>query len=106
MARDRVEESTNKTEVLPALQDDSYTLEAFTPIGVDAADHETTASDLAILNNHLALCSMALPSIRTVAGLCVLSTTVTKLIEARRKVKKLAYGDSNGKRGSAFEVIE
>lgn len=106
MPKDYGPDAAHKTEILPAVTEDAYPLEPFTPIGVNDTDHTTTESDLAILNNHLALCSMALPSIRTVAGLCVLSTTVTKLIEARRKVKKLAYGDSNGKRGSAFEVIE
>lgn len=99
-------EAANKTEVLPALQDDSYTLEPFSPISESDSDAATTQSDLAMLNNHLAMCSMALPSIRTVAGLCVLSTTVTKLIETRRKVKKLAYGDPGSKGGRAFEVLE
>lgn len=106
MPKDYDAQPSNKTEILPAITEESYTLEQFTPVGVNDSDATTTESDLAILNNHLALCSMALPSIRTVAGLCVLSTTVTKLIETRRKVKKLAYGDPGSKGGRAFEVLE
>jgi hypothetical protein len=90
-------------EVLPAVI--TYELEAFEPVTEQDDDKTTTRSDLALLNNHLAYCNFALPAIRTVAGLCMLSNTVTKLIETRRKVKKLEYGKTPGKAGSDYEVI-
>ncbi len=97
----------NEAEVLPAIQDDpqGYALEPFVPVNEQATDQETTASDLAMLNNHLAVCSMSLPHMRTIDGLCKLSITVAKLIETRRKVKKLKYGDT-GKQGPVWEVLE
>lgn len=96
-------------EVLPALKDSlSYELEQFTPIREEDSDRNTTVSDLQLLNNHLSMCNAALPNVRTLAGLCVLSNTVCKLIETRRKVKKLSYGEPTASRSTqrAFEILE
>lgn len=81
-------------------------LRPFLPVDEKSTDSETTTSDLNILNNHLEMCDLALPSVKTVAGLCMLSATVAKLIEVRRKVKKLDYGARNGSVGRTFEVLE
>lgn len=83
-----------------------YELEPFTPVSEEDSDKQTTASDLAILNNHLAMCSGALPHVRTVDSLCSLSSTVCKLIETRRRVKKLQLGDNGSSKGRTFEVLE
>lgn len=84
-----------------------YELEAFIPVSEPADDQETTRSDLAMLNNHLAMCNATLPYVRSLDGLCSLSSTVCKLIETRRRVKKLKLGDNGSKdSGKTFEVLE
>jgi hypothetical protein len=84
-----------------------YELEPFQAVQEDSSDKETTISDLAILNNHLALCTAALPHVHSIQTLCSLSSTVTKLIEVRRGVKKLEYGSpKTAIKGRVFEVIE
>ncbi len=80
-------------------------LRPFVAITESDTDKLTTESDLNILNNHLELCNAALPSVHSIVGLCMLSTTVTKLIETRRKVKKLAYGSSSAS-SKVYEVLE
>lgn len=91
-------------EVLPALAD-SYQVSSFTPVNEADDDKTTTQSDLDMLNNHLAACAAALPKVYTIGSLCMLSATVAKLIEVRRKVKKLPYGNSAGT-SRTFEWIE
>ena len=93
-------------ELLPAKEEINYELEAYQPILEQDNEQATTISDLSILNNHLAMCTAALPNIRTIGSLCMLSATVCKLIETRRKVKKLPFGDGNKGAGRVFEVIE
>ena len=80
-------------------------LRPFVAISESDNDKATTESDLNILNNHLELCNAALPSVHSIVGLCMLSATVTKLIETRRKVKKLALGASSGN-SKVYEVLE
>lgn len=85
----------------------TITLKDFTPVTEQDDDKTTTESDLDILNNRLAMHHAALPHIRTLAGLCMESSTVIKLIDYRRKVKKLAVGKPNEKgSGNTFEVLE
>lgn len=97
----------NPLTVEGALAKSNYELEAFTSIKETDDDRATTVSDLQILNNHLAVCNAILPGVMTIAGLCALSQVVCKLIETRRKVKKLSYGESAGSsKGKIFEVIE
>ena len=91
---------------VPILELSEYSLEPFKPVEESDDDKTTTISDLVVLNNHLAMCSAVLPHVRTVTGLCALSATVCKLIETRRKVKKLAYGNLGDKSGRTFEVLE
>lgn len=83
-----------------------YTLEAFIPISETASDKETTESDLAQLNNHLAIFNGVLPHVRTIQGLVAVSGAVCKLIETRRKVKKLEYGAPVKGSKSPYEVLE
>ena len=100
---DRVPVNSN---FVPIIELSDYELEPFKAVEEPDDDKVTTTSDLGILNNHLAMCSAVLPNVRTVAGLCALSATVCKLIETRRKVKKLAYGNLGDKGGRTFEVLE
>lgn len=84
-----------------------YELEDFSPVREETSDKETTIYDLAVLNNHLAMHSAVLPYVRTIGSLCALSASACKLIETRRKVKKLPFGDPSGKgSGRTFEVLE
>lgn len=99
--------ASDYAEVLPTLDNQiKYELEPFKPINEQDSDKEATVSDLALLNNHLAMCDAALSSVKTISGLCLLSATVCKLIETRRKVKKLSFGNSTPSSGRVFEVIE
>lgn len=97
---------------LPALSESKaptleVELKEFIPVEETDSDTQTTKSDLAQLNNHLAMCNASLPYVRSIDSLCRLSDTVCKLIEVRRKVKKLDYGSNNkGSSGRAFEVID
>lgn len=94
-------------ENLPAISSEQlgYELEAFKPVDEQASDKETTISDLALINNHLAVHNHFLPHVRTIKSLCAMSITVTKLIEMRRKVKKLQVGQPAGKgSGGIWEV--
>ena len=95
-------------EYLPSLVDAStYELEAFIPVTEADSDKDTTVADLAMLNNNLAVLNAALPEIRTIDSLCKIASTTAKLIETRRKVKKLDYGPKNdGSNKRTFEVIE
>jgi len=70
-----------------------YAMREFIAVEEDDTDKQTTIADVAILNNQLALCHAASFKINNLVALCALSNTVIKLIEARRKVKKLQYGD-------------
>lgn len=84
-----------------------YELERFIKIEDHHTDPETTKADLAILNNHLAMCEAVLPHVRTVSGLCALNTSVIRLLESRRKVKKLDYGKtSDDSKRRVFEIVE
>lgn len=98
-----------KGEFIPTLAEElNYELQPFKPVDEAADDEATTEADLSILNNHLAMCDGALPKVRTIAGLCALSATACKLIELRRKVKKLPLGVDATKdpKRRTFEVIE
>lgn len=82
-------------------------IQAFTPVTFEDKDEQTTRSDLDVLNNFLALYHAGLPRIRTFDDLKKSSDGVVKLVEARRKVKQLAYGAVvQGGGGRVFEVIE
>lgn len=98
----------DEAENLPTLYSNSQvTLQPFQAIDEQSTDQQTTISDLAILNNHLAVCEAVIPRANTIAALCMLSATVCKLIETRRKVKKLAFGsNNNSSSGRVFEVVE
>lgn len=109
------EENTESTPIakynpenLPAISRENlgYELEPFKPIDEQASDKETTISDLALINNHLAVHNHFLPHVRTIKSLCAMSITVTKLIEMRRKVKKLQLGQPNGKGGSGIWEVQ
>lgn len=84
----------------------THILEPFTPIDVHATDEETTISDLQVLNNNLVVCAALLPHVRTIPNFCNLAVAVTKLIEMRRKVKKLPFGKEKGENSRGFEVLE
>lgn len=107
---DKLEDSPiGITDNLPITISDSmvYELEEFIPVREETSDKETTTYDLAVLNNHLAMHSAVLPYVRTIASLCALSASACKLIETRRKVKKLPFGDPSGKgSGRTFEILE
>lgn len=93
------------TDHVPAVLD--YELQGFLPVDEAAGDKETTIADLAALNNHMAMCNGVLPYVRSIESLCTLSNTVCKLIETRRKVKKLEFGVVSGKgSGRTFEVLD
>lgn len=93
------------TNQVPTVLD--YNLEEFVPINEESSERETTIADLAALNNHMAVCNGVLPYVRSIESLCTLSNTVCKLIETRRKVKKLEFGAPNGKgSGRTFEVLD
>jgi hypothetical protein len=101
----------SKPDLLPTVSPQDillldYELESFTAITEEDTDKQTTASDLAVLNNHLAMCSAVLPHVRTIDSLCSLSSTVCKLIETRRRVKKLQLGASDTNKGRTFEILE
>ena len=87
---------------------ETYVLEDFIPVTSKMDDRETTESDLNILNNHLGLCHATIPYIKDIQDLCALSHTAAKLIECRRKVKSLPYGEGRDSARSirTFEVIE
>jgi len=84
----------------------THELEPFTPISLHSTDDETTASDLQVLNNNLVVCAALLPHVRTIPNFCALAITVTRLIETRRKVKKLPFGKEKGENSRGFEVLE
>lgn len=96
------------SELITIAQNTAYELEDFIPVQEASDDKKTTESDLALLNNLLAMLNGALPNIRTLDSLIDINAAVNKTIETRRKVKKLQYGASNSKGGpgSTFEVIE
>lgn len=97
------------TTLLPATLEDicNYELEPFTPISEADDDTATTKSDLAQLNNHMAMADAMLPHVRSLDGLCKLSQNVCRLIETRRRVKKLKLGDSSNKEtGKTFEILD
>lgn len=109
--RKEVQEEDSPLSVILSMKDlareSEYELEAFTPVKEDSSDKDTTVSDLALLNNQLALCNAALPHVQSIQTLCSLSTTVQNLIRTRRGVKKLEYGSpKQGNVGRVFEVIE
>lgn len=97
---------------LPALSQQilaktNYSFEAFVSVTEEMSPQEATASDLAVLNNHLAFVHGALPFSRDIDDICKLSLTAVKLIEARRRVKGLPYGAKGEERVlRTFEVIE
>lgn len=82
-----------------------YPLEQFTAVTEEADDKETTISDLQILNNHMAMVNGILPHLRTADMLFKSAQTAIKLVEARRKVKKLEYGKQGTGKGT-FEILE
>lgn len=101
------ETTASISELLPAIVHQQYIKEEFIPVKEEHTDQETTIADLRILNNHLALYEGLLPYLCTVDALCKVSLVVNKLIEMRRKVKKLKMGDySNAVSGRTFEVID
>lgn len=105
---DAEDDAAPASDYLPAIVEDLvYELEPFQPIDSNHSEEETTRSDLAILNNQLAVLSHALPAVRTIQSLCALTNSVCKAIEYRRKVKKLPFGEPTGKgSGKTFEVLE
>ena len=96
------------SELITIAQQTAYELEDFIPVQESSDDKKTTESDLALLNNMLAMLNGALPNIRTLDSLIDINAAVNKTIETRRKVKKLQYGAPNGKGGpgNTFEVVE
>ena len=85
----------------------TYEIEEFIAVRESDDDVKTTTADLVELNAFLAATHAALPMVRTVAGLCMLANTACKLIERRRKVKKLPIGESvNKKGGRVYEIYE
>jgi hypothetical protein len=100
-----------KPDLLPSLPPEQhlemdYVLQDFQPIDEAAQNKETTISDLALLNNSLAMCSAVLPHVKTIDSLVSLNSNICKLIETRRKVKELPFGQSEKKGGRVYEVIE
>lgn len=105
---DEDETEEKETDNLPTLYNPRLiTLQPFKPVTETSDDRETTEADLNHLNNHLAICDAAIPKANTIASLCMLSNAVCKLIEVRRKVKKLGYGEpAKAGSGRVFEVLE
>lgn len=104
-----MEDREPKVEVLPAagIDGENNLMYSFKAISADDDDETTTDSDLGILNNHLAMNQHALKNARSVMSICALANTACKLIETRRKVKKLAYGQGlNSRFSRAIEVLE
>ncbi len=100
-------EDSDADRILPALADEiTYNLKEFIPINEEDSDKDTTESDLNFLNNHLAICDGLLPHIKTLDGLCSLSNTVCKLIEVRRKVKKLEFGSMKISGGKGLVILD
>jgi len=97
---------TNTPEFFSIHTVSNYELEQFTAIDEGHTEKETTVADLQHLNNHLAMCNGVLPQIKTIQSLCMISNTVCKLIETRRKVKKLPFGDPKGGGGQTIEILE
>lgn len=100
---------TDEAELLPLANDEVAPILTtdFHVVSESDTDKITTQADLHLLNNMLGLCHAATFKVATIAGLCALSTTVCKLVETRRKVKKLAFGEpgkSGGKGG--FTCVE
>lgn len=83
----------------------TYLLEPFIPIREEDEDKATTVSDLAVLNNQLAIMDAIIPGIMTLDGMIQISNTMCKLVETRRKVKKLAYGESLVKGGRVIDAL-
>lgn len=106
------DESEDKDTIFNALYPilaervDTYNIEPFIPIDIHDTEERTDVADLAVVNNFLAVCDKSLTYVRTIENLCSLSGTVLKLIEARRKVKKLPYGKEQTKGGRVFEIVE
>lgn len=86
----------------------TYELQPFVAdITADSTHDQTAVADVNQLNNHLATAHALLPEIKTIQGFCALSVTVCKLIETRRKVKKLPFGDNKVIAGSrGFTVLD
>lgn len=86
-----------------------YELNPFTSdITADSSHEQTAVADVNQINNHLAVAHGLLPEITTIQGFCALSVTVCKLIEYRRKVKKLPFGEPAKGGGSSrgFTVLD
>lgn len=94
-------------EILPALK-----LEETRPhaeqVNIDSPERDVTRSDLMQLNNYMDCLSQALSSVRTINGLATLALTATKLIECRRHVLKMPYGQAKAVALTArsIEVLE
>jgi hypothetical protein len=84
-----------------------YVIPDFVPVTEEMSDRETTVNDLSELNTQLALLHYSIPQIKTFDTLLKVCNVTCKLIETRRKVKKLPFGEPTGKgNGRGFEVVE
>lgn len=102
------EEKDETKELYPILAEKvtRYEIKPFAPIDRHDTEDATSDSDLGVVNNFLAVCDASLLSVRTIENLCSLSNAVCKLIETRRKIKKLPFGQEPGGRGRVFEIVE
>lgn len=99
-------EKTIQPEVLPAEAEKIKSLLYETlPVTLEDDDDATTKSDLAHINNHLAMNDAALKNVRSVMTMCALANSACKLIETRRKVKKLPFGTNTAPTGRTWEVL-
>lgn len=99
-------EKTIQPEILPAEAEKLQSLLYQTvAVSLEDDDDATTKSDLAHINNHLAMNDAALKNVRSVVTMCALANTACKLIETRRKVKKLPFGTNANPTGRTWEVL-
>lgn len=99
-----------KVEVLPANVDIKLdALYEVAPVSLECDDDETTSADLAMLNNHLMMNDLMLRNTRSIVSMCALAASACKLIELRRKVKKLQLGAATEKdsgRGKTYTILK
>lgn len=102
--------SHTKVEVLPATVEIKLdALYEVTPVSVECDDDTTTSADLAMINNHLMMNDLMLRNTRSIVSMCALAASACKLIELRRKVKKLQLGatpDRDAGRGKTYTILK
>lgn len=86
----------------------TYAFEDFLPVQESSDDRTTTESDVALLNNGLAVLNHAWLQAETIDEAAKVAGAIVKLVITRRQVKKLEVGAPSGRSngGRVFEVLE